>query len=123
MDPTMVFCPNLACAARGQSGQGNISIHSRKEQRFLCTVCHKTFSATKGTALYRLRTPAETVTLVLTLQSGVAKSGETPMAFSIVTLYEAGNQKPHAKILGKTTSDDNGAIPFEIVPSLRPGNR
>jgi hypothetical protein len=37
MDPTTVFCPNLACAARGQSGQGNISIHSRKEQRFLCT--------------------------------------------------------------------------------------
>src|SRR5215510_869685 len=67
MDPTTVFCPNLACPARGQSGQGNIGIHSRKEQRFLCTVCHKTFSATKGTALYRLRTPAETVTLVLTL--------------------------------------------------------
>jgi hypothetical protein len=53
MDPTTVFCPNLACPARGQSGQGNIGIHSRKEQRFLCTVCHKTFSATKGTALYR----------------------------------------------------------------------
>jgi transposase-like protein len=67
MDPTTVFCPNLACVARGQSGQGNISIHSRKEQRFLCTVCHKTFSATKGTALYRLRTPADTVALVLTL--------------------------------------------------------
>src|SRR5262245_32681145 len=67
MDPTIVFCPNLACPARGQSGQGNIGIHSRKEQRFVCTQCHKTFSATKGTALYRLRTPAETVTLVLTL--------------------------------------------------------
>ena len=29
--------------------------------------CHKTFSATKGTALYRLRTAAETVSLVVTL--------------------------------------------------------
>src|SRR5207245_4424344 len=42
-------------------------IHSRKDKRFLCTACHKTFSATKGTALYRLRTATETVTLVVTL--------------------------------------------------------
>jgi transposase-like protein/IS1 family transposase len=67
MDPTMVFCPNRACPVRGQTGQGNIGIHSRKDKRFLCTECHKTFSATKGTALYRLRTAAETVTLVVTL--------------------------------------------------------
>lgn len=67
MDPTMVFCPNRVCPARGQTGQGNIGIHSRKDKRFLCTECHKTFSATKGTALYRLRTAAETVTLVVTL--------------------------------------------------------
>jgi transposase-like protein len=67
MDPTTTFCPNLPCPARGQIGQGNIGIHSRKDQRFLCTECHKTFSATKGTAFYRLRTAAETVTLVVTL--------------------------------------------------------
>ena len=62
MDPTTTFCPNLACPARGQTGQGNIGIHSCKDKRFICTECHKTFSATTGTALYRLRTPAETVT-------------------------------------------------------------
>ena len=67
MDPTTTFCPNLACPARGQTGKGNIRIHSRKETRFLCTECHKTFAATQGTAFYRLRTSAETVTLVLTL--------------------------------------------------------
>src|SRR6059036_4061152 len=67
MDPTTTFCPNLACAARGQTGQGNIGIHSCKDKRFLCTACHKTFSATKGTAFYRLRTSAETVSLVVTL--------------------------------------------------------
>ena len=61
MDPTTTFCPNLACPARGQTGQGNIGIHSRKDKRFICTECHKTFSATKGTAFYRLRTSAETV--------------------------------------------------------------
>ncbi len=69
MDPTTVFCPNLVCPARGQTGQGNIGIHSWKDQRFMCTECHKTFSATKGTALYRLRTPAETVSLVVTLMA------------------------------------------------------
>src|SRR4029434_426554 len=67
MDPTTTFCPNMACPARGQSGQGNIGIHSCKDQRFLCTECHKTFSATKGTAFYRLRTSGETVSLVVTL--------------------------------------------------------
>jgi len=67
MDPTTTFCPNMACPARGQTGQGNIGIHSCKDKRFICTACHKTFSATKGTAFYRLRTPAETVSLVLTL--------------------------------------------------------
>jgi len=67
MDPTPTFCPRLACPARGQTGQGNIGIHSRKDKRFLCTACHKTFSATKGTALYRLRTATATVTRVVTL--------------------------------------------------------
>jgi len=67
MDPATTCCPRLACPARGQTGQGNIGIHSRKDKRFLCTACHKTFSATKGTAFYRLRTATETVTLVVTL--------------------------------------------------------
>ena len=67
MDPTTVFCPNRACPARGQRGEGNIRIHSQKDQRFRCTECHKTFSATTGTVFYRLRTAAETVSLVVTL--------------------------------------------------------
>ncbi len=67
MDPTTTFCPNLACPARGQTGQGNIGIHSRKDRRFLCTQCRKTFSATKGTVFYRLRTAADLVTLIITL--------------------------------------------------------
>ena len=67
MDPTTTFCPNRNCPARGQTGRGNIGIHSQKEQRFICHECHKTFSATKGTALSRLRTAAETGSLVVTL--------------------------------------------------------
>jgi len=50
MDPTAVFCPNLACPARGQAGEGNIRIHARTDKRFICTECHKTFSATKQTS-------------------------------------------------------------------------
>ena len=69
MDPTSVFCPNVACPARGQAGEGNIRLHSRKDKQFLCTECHKTFSATTGTAFYRLWTSAETVTLVVTLMA------------------------------------------------------
>ena len=69
MDPALICCPNLACPARGHTGQGNMRIHSRQDRRFLCTVCHKTFSATKGTAFYRLRTSAETVSLVVTLMA------------------------------------------------------
>jgi len=67
MHPTTVFCPTLACPARGQSGQGTMRIHARKAQRFLCPECHQTFSATQGPALYRLRPPAETVSLVVPL--------------------------------------------------------
>jgi transposase-like protein len=67
MDPTTTFCPNRACPARGQRGQGNIGIHSRQAKRFICKQCHKTFTATKGTVFYRLRTSAEQVVLVVTL--------------------------------------------------------
>src|SRR5215468_10955750 len=64
MDPTTTCCPNWDCPARGQSSQGNIGIHSRKDRRFICMQCRKAFSATKGTVFYRLRTSAETVVLV-----------------------------------------------------------
>src|SRR5881628_1138504 len=67
MDPTTTFCPNRNCPARGQTGQGNIGIHSRKDQRVVCHECHQTFSARKGTVFYRLRTSAETVVIVVTL--------------------------------------------------------
>ena len=69
MNPTTVCCPNLACPARGQTGQGNIGIHSRQEKRFICTQCRKTFTTTQGTALYRLRTSTEMVARVVTLMA------------------------------------------------------
>lgn len=67
MDPTATFCPNRACPARGQTGQGNIGLHSRKDQRLICRQCRKTFTATTGTVFYRLHTAAELVVTVVTL--------------------------------------------------------
>ena len=67
MDPTQTFCPNRDCPARGQLGKGNISVHSQKERRFICRQCGTTFTERIGTPFYRLRTPTETVTLVVTL--------------------------------------------------------
>lgn len=67
MDPTTAFCPNMDCPARGQAGKGNIGVHSRQDKRWRCRVCGKTFAATQGTAFYRLRTPVELMTLVVTL--------------------------------------------------------
>jgi transposase-like protein/IS1 family transposase len=67
MDSHPVFCPNPDCPARGQSGKGNIGIHSQKEQRYICHVCHKTFAETTGTAFYRLRTEQALVAQVVTL--------------------------------------------------------
>ena len=67
MDPQTQFCPNAACAARGQVGQGNITSHSQKARRYKCQTCGRTFAATRGTPFYRLQTAATTVTLVVTL--------------------------------------------------------
>jgi transposase-like protein len=67
VNPQGVFCPNIECPARGQCEKGNIQIHSQQEQRYACTVCERTFTATKGTIFYRLRTSAETVMLVIAL--------------------------------------------------------
>jgi transposase-like protein len=49
MDLAHTFCPNLDCPARGQTGQGNIGMHSRKDHRFICKQCRKTFTAPTGT--------------------------------------------------------------------------
>lgn len=67
MNPSRVFCPHPDCPFAGQRGEGNILIHSRKEARYRCKACQRTFSARQGTVFYRKKTPAEVVTVVLTL--------------------------------------------------------
>src|SRR3954449_3644273 len=67
MDPQDQFCHNPDCPARGQLGRGNIRVHSRKERRYRCTTCNRTFAATHDTPFYRLKGAADLVTLVITL--------------------------------------------------------
>ena len=67
MDPQETFCPNLHCPARGQVGQGNITIHSYHPRRYKCQVCRRTFSARHGTPFYRRRTAEATMIQVTTL--------------------------------------------------------
>jgi len=67
MDPSKVFCHNPGCPARGKLGCDNIGIHSRKQRRYICHVCKKTFTESQGTVFYRLRHSVEFVTQVITL--------------------------------------------------------
>ncbi len=48
-------------------GLGNIGVHSYPQRRYRCTTCKKTFAATRGTPLYRLRSDEESVARVVTL--------------------------------------------------------
>ena len=67
MDPHGQFCHNPGCWAYGRRGEGHIVIHSRRERRYQCRRCAKTFSATRGTALYRAHLPHDRVVQVVTL--------------------------------------------------------
>jgi transposase-like protein len=69
MNPQDTWCPNSACPARGQVGQGNIGIHSQKERRFRCSQCGKTFGARTGTIFHRRRTSETIIEQVVTLLS------------------------------------------------------
>ncbi len=67
MNPHERWCHNRRCRAYGRPGEGHIVIHSQKEHRYRCKRCGRTFSATKGTALYRMHKPTELVLTVVTL--------------------------------------------------------
>jgi transposase-like protein len=67
MDPHQQWCHNPNCRAYGRVGEGHIVIHSQKERRYRCKRCARTFTATKDTALYRMRKPKWLVVAVVTL--------------------------------------------------------
>lgn len=63
MTPQEQLCPN--CHASGKNGL--ITIHSRKEKRYRCKACCRTFSERHGTAYYRLKKDEALFTIVITL--------------------------------------------------------
>lgn len=67
MNPQEQFCHNRQCWAYGRAGEGHIAIHSQRERRYKCDRCGRTFSATKGTAVYRAHKPVAAVVQVVTL--------------------------------------------------------
>ena len=67
MNPQAQFCLNMECPARGQTGEGNIHVHSQKDKRYVCDVCQQTFTTSKGTIFYRLRTDPHIVMWVIIL--------------------------------------------------------
>ena len=67
MNPQELFCPNMECPTRGQTGKGNIHVHSQKDKRCICDVCQETFTTSKGTIFYRLRHDPKIVLCVIVL--------------------------------------------------------
>jgi transposase-like protein len=67
VDSKGVFCANPACADRGVRDGGNVKVHSRKERRFRCLTCGKTFAATKATPFFRLHKDQSLFLCVVTL--------------------------------------------------------
>lgn len=63
------FCHNEKCESYGLKGKGNIVIHSKKEKRYKCKDCGKTFSQTKGTVFYNKQHNVDIIKLVVGLSA------------------------------------------------------
>jgi transposase-like protein len=109
MNPQEQFCPNPDCKARGEAGTGNIHVHSKKERRYFCKACGKTFSETKGTPFYYLKKKTDLVVLVITLLAHGCPIQAIVAAFCLDErtvaewLRRSGRhcQKVHGKLVGE----------------------
>lgn len=74
--PDGLYCPNPECPRFGQEEGCQLERHAyygpNRTTQYLCRACGKTFSETKGTFFYRLRTPREKI---LTALAMVAEGG------------------------------------------------
>lgn len=68
MNPQEYSCQHKDCAMYGKLGEKNLVIHSQKQKRLKCKVCGKTFTISKGTGFYRLRTSQEIIQIVMILR-------------------------------------------------------
>jgi transposase-like protein len=74
--PDGLYCPNPDCVLFGKEEGGQLERHTyygpERTTQYLCRACGKTFSETKGTFFYRVRTPKEKVLKALAM---VAEGG------------------------------------------------
>ena len=61
MEPDQQCCPNSSCSAFDKHETGTIKIYSHKERRYYCVICGKTFSESRASLFYHLRTPRRDV--------------------------------------------------------------
>lgn len=83
MHPQDLWCPNVACAARGQAGQDTIGVHSRREQRYHCRVCGNIFGARSNTIFHRRRTAEALIVQVVTLCRWGCPMGAIEQAYGL----------------------------------------
>lgn len=69
MDLAQASCPNSDCPMYGQNGQDNIALHSKKEKRWRCRKCRKTFAATTGTIFFRRKYDKQFISDVVSLMA------------------------------------------------------
>lgn len=69
MDPTKASCPNPECPMHGQTEQGNIALHSKKEKRWRCRKCRRTFAVTTGTIFFRRKYDHRFISEVVSLMA------------------------------------------------------
>lgn len=130
MNPQEAFCLNMDCHARGHIGKGNIRIHSQKEKRCICDECGQTFSWSKGTLFYRLRTDPTLVMIVITLLAYGCplKAIEKAYGFHERTIKRwwrlAGehNRQIHEHLVGKSQLDLEQVQADEIKAKGRGGS-
>ena len=80
--PDGLYCPNPTCPRFGQEEGRQLERHAyygdRPTTQYLCRGCGKTFTETKGTFFYRLRTPRAKVLQALAMvaeQGGIRSTG------------------------------------------------
>ncbi|MGH3086100.1 MAG: hypothetical protein ACRDSJ_02130 [Rubrobacteraceae bacterium] len=105
MNPHEQFCHNKDCRAYAREGEGHIVIHSRKEQRYQCKRRRRTFSATKGTALYRMHKPKELLLTVVRfwLTAALFRRSSRP-SVSMSERWRAGSERPGCNAGGYTST-------------------
>lgn len=61
------YCDNPKCVHHGQTGAGNLRVHSLAKGRAYCVTCKVNFSVRKGTMFFGLRTDMDKIARVLGL--------------------------------------------------------